>query len=199
MGEEIMDDKEEQSEERRAVRVGQKKTVTPTLAEREGHERTHIPCQSWCRHYVAARASNPARRGRKFTKAVEDDKDMRQVSFDYFVMRDQPGLESAKILVSKDRATRMVSAHVVPLTSNALEIWSDWDTLRGSRGTLSEYSPVADSQSKGFFERGIRSVEEMTKVVIFDLSRRVGSPISASVSVNCRARNGHREQVPCGE
>ena len=43
MVEEIMDDKEEQSEESRAVRVGQKKkTVTPTPAEREEHERnTH--------------------------------------------------------------------------------------------------------------------------------------------------------------
>ena len=56
MDEEIMDDKEEQSEESRAARVGQKKTVTPTLTEREEHERTHIPCRSWCRHRVVARA-----------------------------------------------------------------------------------------------------------------------------------------------
>ena len=35
MDEENMDDKEEQSEESRAVRVGQRKTMTPTLAERE--------------------------------------------------------------------------------------------------------------------------------------------------------------------
>ena len=48
MDEKIMDDKEEQSEESRAVRVGQQKTVTPTLAEREEHERTHILYRSWC-------------------------------------------------------------------------------------------------------------------------------------------------------
>ena len=36
-----MDDKDEQSEEGRAVRVGQKKLMTPTLAEREEHEQTH--------------------------------------------------------------------------------------------------------------------------------------------------------------
>ena len=35
MDEVIMEDKEEQSEESRTVRLGQKKTVTPTLAERE--------------------------------------------------------------------------------------------------------------------------------------------------------------------
>ena len=34
---ENLDDKEEQSEESRTVRVGQKKTVTPTLGEREEH------------------------------------------------------------------------------------------------------------------------------------------------------------------
>ena len=32
--------------------------------------------------------------------------------------------------------------------------------LRGSRGTWLEHSPAADSQSNGFIERGIRSVEE---------------------------------------
>ena len=65
MDEDGMDDTEELTEQSRAVRVGQKKIVTPTLAEREEHERTHIPCRSWCRHCVAARASNPAHRGRK--------------------------------------------------------------------------------------------------------------------------------------
>ena len=163
---------------------------------------------------VAARASNPAHRGRKFAKAVEDDKDMKQVSYDYRFMRDQPGLESAKILVSKDRATRMVSAHVVPL-KGAVLVWviqqgardlerlghncqvtlkSDQEPafvdvlkgiayLRGSRGTWLEHSPVADSQSNGFIERGIRSVEEMTRVLLFDLSSRVGSPISVHFPV----------------
>ena len=163
---------------------------------------------------VAARASNPAHRGRKFAKAVEDDKDMKQVSYDYCFMRDQPGLESAKILVSKDRATRMVSAHVVPLKGAVLDwviqqcardlerlghygqvtLKSDQEPafvdvlkgiayLRGSRGTLLEHSPVADSQSNGFIERGIRSVEEMTRVLLFDLSSRVGSPISVHFPV----------------
>ena len=92
MEEEDMDDKEEQSEDSRAVRVGQKKMMTPTLAEREEHERTQIPYRSWCRHCVAAQASNPAHRGRKFATAVEDDKDMKQVSYDCCFMRDQPGI-----------------------------------------------------------------------------------------------------------
>ena len=129
MDEEIMDDKEEQSEESRAVRVGQEKSVTPTLAQREEHERTHIPHRSWCRHCVAAPASNPAHRGRKFTKAVEDDKDVKQVSYDYCIMRDQWGMDSETILASKDGATRMVSAHVVPLKGAVL----DWVTQQSAR------------------------------------------------------------------
>ena len=100
-----MDDKEQESEESRAVRVGQKKLMTPTLAE-------CVPYRSWCRPGVAARTSHPvAHRGRKSAKAVEDDKDMKQVSCDYCFMRDQLGMESAEILV---------------------EIWNDWDTLARS-------------------------------------------------------------------
>ena len=125
---------------------------------------------------------------------------MKHVSYACCFMRDQPGTESAKILVSKDRTTRMVSAHVVSLKGAVL----DWviqqcardleriglcdqqslmflrevANLRGSRGTLLEHSPVADSQSNGLIERGIRSVEEMTRVILFDLSCRVESPIS---------------------
>ena len=121
MDEEDMEDKEEQSEEIRSVRVDKKKMITPKLAEREEHERTHILYRSWCRHCVAGRASNPAHRGRKFAKAVEDDKDMKQVIYDNGFLRDQPGMESEKILVSKNRATRMVSAHVVPLKGAVID------------------------------------------------------------------------------
>ena len=134
MDEEEMDDKEEPSEKSRGWRDRQKRMMTPTLRERQEHERTHILYRSWCRHCVAARASNPAHRGRRFATAVEEDKDMKQVSYDCCFMRDQPGSESAKILVSKDHATRMVSAHVVPMTV-AMVDWvvqrcaRHWDTM----------------------------------------------------------------------
>ena len=204
-----MDDKEEPSEERRPVKGGQSRVMMPTLKERQEHERTHLPCRSWCRHSVAARGGNPAHRGRRFPTAIEEDKDTKQVSCDYCFMRDQPGMESAKILFSKDRATRMVFAHVVPLKGAVLvsviqqcardlellghygqvtlktdqeplivDVLREIANLRWSRGTWLEHSPVADSKSNRFTERGIRSVEEMTRVLLFDLSSRVGSPIS---------------------
>ena len=73
--------------------------------------------------------------------------------------------------------------------------------LRGSRGTPLEHSPVADSQSNGLIERGIRSVEEMTRVLLFDLSSRVESHLRSlsGVSVDCGTCDGHPEQMSCGE
>ena len=57
----------------------------------------------------------PHWRGRRFATAVEEDKDMKQVSYIYCFVRDQPRSESAKILVSNDRAARLVLAHVVSM------------------------------------------------------------------------------------
>ena len=59
-----------------------------------------------------------------------------------------------------------------------VDVLKEVANLRKSRGTLSEHSLVADSQSNGFIQRGIRSVEEITRVILFDLSSRFGSPIS---------------------
>ena len=50
-----------------------------------------------------------------------------------------------------------------------MDVLKEVANFRGSRGTLSEHSPVADSQSNVFIERGTRSVEEMTRALLFDL------------------------------
>ena len=84
MDEEDMDDKEEQSEASRAVKVGQKKMMTPTLAEREEHERTHIPCRSWCRHCLHGQAILLIEAGNLQRRL--------KMSYDYCFMRDQPGM-----------------------------------------------------------------------------------------------------------
>ena len=127
MDDDVMEDKEEPSEESRPVKGGQSRVMMLPLKERQEHERTH-PDRSWCR-YCAARASNPAHRGRRFPTTIEEDKDTKQVSYDYCFMRDQTGMESAKIVFSKDRATRMVSAHVVPLKGAVLD-WVIQQCLR---------------------------------------------------------------------
>ena len=126
----------------------------------------------------------PAHRGRRFPTAIEEDKDTKQVSCDYCFMR-----------VSKDfgfegSCHSMVSAHVVPLKGARLghcgqvtlksdqeaaivDVLREIANLRGSRGTLLEHSPVADSQSNDLIGRGIRSDEEMTRMLL-DFVSRVG-------------------------
>ena len=49
MDEDVMDDKEEPSEESRPVKGGQSRVMMPTLKERQEHERTHLLYRSWCR------------------------------------------------------------------------------------------------------------------------------------------------------
>ena len=202
--EEFLGDREDPSEESRAVRGGQKRMMTPTLGERQESERTHIPYRSWCRHCVAARAGYSAHRGRRFAVAVEEDKSDETSQLRLLLHARSAGSKSATILVSKDRATRMVSAHVVSLKGAVIDwviqqcardlerlghcgqitLKSDQETaivdvlteianLRGSRRTLLERLPIADSQANGFIERGNRSVEEMTRVILSDLSSRV--------------------------
>ena len=57
-----------------------------------------------------------------------------------------------------------------------MDVLREIANLRGFCGMLLEHSAVA--KSNGLIERGIRSVEEMTRVTLFDLSSRVGTPIS---------------------
>ena len=49
---------------------------------------------------------------------------------------------------------------------------------RGTRRTLIEHAPVGESQSNGFIERGVKSIEEMTRVLLLDLADRVGERVS---------------------
>ena len=59
-----------------------------------------------------------------------------------------------------------------------VDVLKEIAALRGSRRTLLEHSPVAESQANGLIERGIRSLEEMTRVLLLDLSERVGQRVS---------------------
>ena len=121
-------------------------------------------------------------------------------------MRDQSGIESATQMVSAhvvpltgavlDWVIQQCARDLKRLGHNGqvtlksdhepaiVDVLREIANLRGSRGTLLEHSLVANSQSIGFIERGIRSVEEMTRVILFDLS----SPISVHSPVfhwNC--------------
>ena len=79
---------------------------------------------------------------------------MKQVSYDYCFLRDQLGMESGKILVSKDRATRMVSGRV---SSCAIERGSHClgdPALRSGFGTIGTRWPDHLDVRSGTSDRG---------------------------------------------
>ena len=186
----------------------------PTMADIEEHRRTHLPYRSWCPVCIAARATNPGHPRRDEREALEEDRDLEMVAYDYAFFRKATGEESEAILASKDKSTRMLHAHVVPQKGvvidwviqqakrdierlghwNNLTLRSDQEPslvqvleaiarIRGDRRTVIEHSPVGESQANGFIERGVRSVEEMTRVITLDLERRIGTSIGVQEAI----------------
>ena len=77
-----------------------------------------------------------------------------------------------------------------------MDVLKEVPNQRGSRETLSEQPPIADSQSNGFIERGIR----FSRGLLFDLSSREFHFSSFfRIPVDRGARCGDSEHVPCGE
>ena len=102
---------------------------------------------------------------------------MKQVSYDYRFMRDQAGSESAKIRVSKDRATRMVSAHVVPVKGAVI----DWVIQQCARDLerLGHYGQMALKSG-----RGLAIVDVLKEIANFQGLRGTlleHSPVAGSV------------------
>ena len=87
---------EEEAEEAVAVRPA-RTPCSPTRAEREDHESTHLPFRSWCSHCVAGRSGTPAHR-------LVDDPDgerrgLPEVHLDYAFLRRDGSDEMLKLLI----------------------------------------------------------------------------------------------------
>ena len=54
---------------------------------------------------------------------------------------------------------------------------------RGNRRTVIEHSAPGDSQGNGFTERGVRSVEEMARVLKLDLEHRLTTRLEVTHAV----------------
>ena len=81
----------------------------PTAQEVEEHEKTHLPYRRWCSTCVAARLRDDGHSARNVDDEVEE------VHFDYCFLRNVRGEDYAVVLVSKDRASKITNAHVVPM------------------------------------------------------------------------------------
>ena len=132
----------------------------------------------------------------------EDSVEVATVAADYCFLRNTPGEESIPELVMRDRETRLVSAHAVPMKGAVVE-WTARQVVRdlerlGHHGRsvircdqeaalqslVSEVArvrrdaaAVGDSQSNGFIERAVRTVEEMVRTLKLDLEARISETL----------------------
>ena len=122
---------EELEEEAAAIRPQRRCHPRPSAQELRDHERTHLPYRTWCAACVAGRGLNTRHSTDKGDKKIA----LPMVAMDYCFLRNDVGGDYASVLVSKDRDTRMICAHIVPAKGgtpsgwrpNASEIWSALD------------------------------------------------------------------------
>ena len=93
--------------------VGRMRNIgDPRLSSRkevEEHYLTHVPYRNWCPHCVGGRGKDLDHR-----KAVEEDRRIREFSFDYCFPGDEKGARIT-VLVGRERVTGMTMASVVPV------------------------------------------------------------------------------------
>ena len=103
----------ETERETRQVRRQRRAHRPPTSEEIQEHLRTHLPYRS--QH----RRRDPG----------EYQVDVATVALDYCFLRNMPGEESIPVLVMRDRETRMLSAHAVPMKGAVVE-WTAQQVVR---------------------------------------------------------------------
>ena len=96
--EESREETDEVSDEARKLKKLRMAVKAPTAAEREEHNRTHLPYRSWCPVCIAGRGVADHHR-----KSEEEERTQPEVAFDYCFMRNRPNDDFASVPVSKDK------------------------------------------------------------------------------------------------
>ena len=180
---------------------------TPSRAEREAHEATHLPYRTWCPVCVQGRADNPPHR--RLPTPGEGERRLPEVHIDYaFLRRDDSDVgELAKLVVLKALPSRAVRAWVVP--NKGLGDGSSAERIcRGLRemgirapcavkcdgeapvaalreevmrrlgeGAVPQTPPVGESPSNGVVEHGIKLVKGLIRVHVLALEHKLGGAI----------------------
>ena len=91
--------------------------VQPTRAERDEHEKTHMPYRSWCVHCVRGRGRSDAHK----TNPVKEEYRKPQLSADYWFLGAAQGElgqedthDKTPVLVMYEKLSKCTFAHVVP-------------------------------------------------------------------------------------
>ena len=193
-------------EEEEAVAVRPARTpCSPTRAEREEHEATHLPFRSWCRFCVSGRSDNPAHR------VIEDPDGERrgllEVHLDYAYLKRDSSDDLLTLLVVKFRPSRAVRAYSVPAKGvgdaaivervcrgmveagvrapcivksdgeASIRALRDELLLRAGEGAVPQESPAGESESNGAVEVGIKHVKGLIRVHILALEAKLGCTI----------------------
>ena len=183
------------------------KPIEPTRKQREIHELTHYPFESWCRHCVRCKASNAPHRSLHW-HAQGEQVPVVSADFAFLGQRDQESITT--LIVLRDRLTRKTFAHVLQGKSTSRETYSDYvvnvvcrdlDSLsygkpvfktdqepatlalqdrvrvRREKETLLENSPVAEHQSNGEVERANRDIEDQARTLKDALEERLNETL----------------------
>ena len=175
---------------------------SPTRAEREAHEATHLPFRSWCEECVRGRADNPQHRRR--APEVEEEHRLPEVHLDYAFLRRSDSEVLAKMVVLKALPSRAMQAWVVP-SKGVGDQASAERVLRGIRamgirppcilkcdgevsvealreavmarlgeGAVPQGPPAGESQSNGVVENGVKLLKGLIRVHVLALERKLG-------------------------
>ncbi len=117
--ERVGEEDEEEDEKERETRPMRSRVPPkgPSEEERRQHRVTHYPFRSWCPVCVAGRAKNYPHRRRE----PGDQGEFPEISFDYCFPRKENGGEYITVLVGRERRSKMIIAHVVPMKGAGLQ------------------------------------------------------------------------------
>ena len=198
-GAEVTGVEEEETEDGSRRPKMKKRPHEPTRMEIEEHRVTHLPYRSWCPECVKARGKEDGH-GQEEGR----ERGVPRVHIDYWFMRDSPGSELVPVASMKEDENKMFKAHVVPAKGNvdmaAERLVKDMEEMglndkamlksdqepalldlvnamvkkRKHAVTLKEKAKARDSQSNGYAERAVQSVEGMTRTLKLNLERNLG-------------------------
>ena len=180
---------------------------TPTRAEREAHETTHLPYRNWCSVCVQGRADNPQHR--QLLPSAEGERRLPEIHLDYAFLRRSGEEDLAKLLILKALPSRAVRAWIVPRkgladSSTAERVFRGVKEMgirapcvvkcdgepavealredlmnRLGEGAVPQTPPVGESQSNGVVENGVKHVKGMIRAHVLALEKKLGVRIPA--------------------
>ena len=110
-GREGAEDEEQEHDGEAQQPLRRSSSTRPTTAELRAHRVSHLPFRDWCPECVAGRAKDWPHRQNKEVEQLA----VPEVNLDYCFLRDEAGEEYSVVLVGKDRETKLMLAHVVPM------------------------------------------------------------------------------------